>query len=206
MKPDYNLEFSHIYANESFSKEQLTSIEIAKKIAGLWERKNISFVTTVLIDDYNATVSTLNHEKLLTRIEKEGINVDFLGFESRFSQLSNKLIKELPTTKMNLEYFSHPQKEVLILHGDKKIGLTESFDFSVRHTCAILSATWTMCRLGEYPLPKNSVINRNKKEFRSKKTMTVLPKKYEEGEKKVLDIIKMAGFRKAASNIEYKFF
>src|SRR3989344_3794911 len=129
-KPDYNIEFSHIYADEKFGSEQIHSIEILKEVLQKLKRRNKTFVTCILIDEFNPSVSCLDDKKLLGQVRKYGIPVDFIGFESKIGMISDRLIKELPKSKLKLEYFHRPQKEVLLLQkGDKQIGLREHYDF-----------------------------------------------------------------------------
>lgn len=207
MENVYNIEFSHIYANEPFSGEQLNSIRLAKKKIKEWEKEKIPFVTSVLIDDYNVNVSNFDHEKLVSLIEQEGIKVDFVGFESKFGKIAEQLIKEIPNEKTKLEYFNEKQKEVLILNGEsRRIGLSETYNFSTRHTCAILSAAWSLCRLGVYPIPTKGVINRGSNTFAASKNFTILPKKYAGGETKVREIISLTRFKSFNKKIEYQFF
>ena len=75
-----------------------------------------------------------------------------------------------------------------------------------RHTCALLSASWSLSRLGIYTVPTGVIRNLTKKEFVAEKLITILPEKYREVENKVLEIIKSSKFKGALNRIEYKYF
>lgn len=97
--------------------------------------------------------------------------------------------------------------EVLILEENKqKIGLKESSGFMYRHTCALLSASWSLSRLGIYTVPEKAVKNLTEKKFVARKLITILPEKYREVENKVIEIIKSTKFKDTLNNIEYKYF
>ena len=206
-KLDYNIEFAHIYADEDFGDEQIKSIELLRGVISRLTKAKKTFVTSVLIDDFNPVIFKLNDAKVISIIKKYKVPFDFFAYESKFGEISDKLLREIPNSKLKLEHFHNPQKEVLFLHNKSdNIGLKEQRAFSYKHTCALLAAAWTLCRLGVYDLPKSSVKNLENKDFAAKKLITILPKKYENSEKKVLDIIRATKFNKMADNIEYVFF
>jgi hypothetical protein len=205
-QPDYNIEFAHIYADEHFGPEQQESMQILKKVISRLEKEGKSYVTTVLIDDFNPVNFRFDEKKLLATIAKAGVAVDFIGYESRLGSVSDKLIREIPKAKLKLELFHKPQKEVLLFDGKKKIGLREHFPFMYRHTCSLLSASWTLCRLGAYPLPRNAVKNLTNKRFTAERTITILQRKYQDGEHRVLEIIESTKFKPLLKSMEYEFF
>lgn len=205
--PDYNIEFSHIYADEEFGEEQIKSIEILKDVTSKLKSKGKNFVTCVMIDDFNPVIFKLDDKKVIDKVKSYNAPFDFFAYESKFGGISDKLLKEIPSSKLKLEYFHGSQKEVLFLNKESgKISLKEQYGFAYKHTCALLAAAWTLCRLGAYNLPSGSVKSLENKDFVAKKLITILPKKYEEGEKKVLEIIKSTKFKDFADNIEYIFF
>lgn len=204
---DYNIEFAHIYADELFGDSQIESIEILKKLIERLKKENRSYVLTVLIDDYHVTNSNVDVKKLIKEINSYGINADLIGFESKLTKHADNLIKNLPKKMLKIDLFQSPQKEVLSLnYNSHKIGLRESQFLIVRHTCAILSAVWTLSRLGIYKLDKEQIKNLSNKPFVAKNTITILPKKYKSVENKVLKIIESTKFAKLLSRIHYKFY
>ena len=108
---------------------------------------------------------------------------------------------------LKLEHFNKLEKEVLVLeHHNGIIGLKEEFEFSYRHTCALLSASWSMCRLGILKIPQDAIRKLSNKTFEAHKIITILPEKYRVVEDKVLEIIKSTKFNDVVQDIEYEFF
>lgn len=75
---DYNIEFGHIYLNESFSKEHFEGAEIAKKIAQKLKREGKTFCLTLMIDDYNPDEQFLDLEGYLKSSKKSVPNLILL--------------------------------------------------------------------------------------------------------------------------------
>jgi hypothetical protein len=160
-----------------------------------------------LIDEFHPVILKLDEKKMVEEFKKHGIEVDFIGYESKLGNISNQLIQELPKSMLKLEHFSKPEKEALILEeGYKNIGLEEEFKSVFRHTCALLSASWSLCRLGIYQIPSDAINKLKNKPFEAKKIITILPEKYHPVEDKVLEIIKSTKFKKMIRNIKYEFF
>ena len=204
---DYNIEFAHIYADEKLGDEQFKSIELLKKVIKKLEKENKTFSISILIDEFHPVVFKLKKNKVIKEFEEKGVKIDFIGYESKLCPIANKLIKELPKSELKLENFNNPQRKVLLLKNhDSKIGIEEEFEFMSRHTCAILSASWSLCRLGNIEIPKNAIERITKKPFEAKKLITILPEKYRIVENKVLDIIKSTKFENSVKDIEYEFF
>lgn len=195
---DYSIEFAHIYADEVFGDEQAKSIDIAKEVIESLKEQRRSFVTSILIDDYNPSELTLDEEEFLKWVRSFGIDIDFVGHEAGFAPISDALLTEIPKSKLKLEYFHGHQKNVLLLHGKHNIGLKEYRGKLTKHTCSILSAAWTLCRLGIYKSPSGSITSLSGKPFSANKIITILPEKYKEGENKVLDIIKSTKYKACA--------
>lgn len=206
-KPDYNIEFAHIYADEQFGNEQIKSIEILKKVISNLNTANKSFVISVLIDEFHPVVFKLNEAEMVEEFLKYDIAVDFIGYESKLGVVADEIIDYLPKSMLKLEYFNNPEKEALVLQNHNgKIGLKEEFEFASRHTCALLSASWSMCRLGILKIPQDAIRNLNNKTFEAHKVITILPEKYHAVEDKVIEIIKSTKFNNVVQDMEYEFF
>ncbi len=209
MIPDYNIEFAHIYADESFSDLHIESIELLKQEIKKFKKQNKSYTLTVLVDDYHSVNSYINIDKLVARIKSLGIDINFVGFEAKLVHYADNLIEELPKNLLKVELFQSSQKEVIHLkHRDGKISLKEEHQhtFTIRHTCAILSATWQLARLGVYKLKDNQIKKFSNKSFIAQNTLTILPKKYKPVEDKVLLIIKSTKYANLLPKIHYKFY
>ena len=207
MIPDYNLEFAHIYADEQFGPEQAKGLARANEIIAKLSAEGKTFVTSVLIDEFNPVVNTLDENEFIVQLRVNNTPVDFIGYESYFTSIADLIIRELPTSMLTLKHFHNPDKSVLMLQdGPIKIGLEQTKP-KLKHTCAILSAAWTLCRLGVHPLPDGALkqLTRGQK-FVAKKTITILPEKYRAGEERVLEIIKNLPYANRLPDIQYEFF
>lgn len=204
---DYNLEFAHIYADEQFGPEQAKGLVRANEVMARLSAAGKTFVTSVLIDEFNPINNTLDEHEFIERLKVNNTPIDFIGYESRFTAIADLVIRELPTSMLTLKNFNHPDRSVLMLQdGPLKIGLEEKKP-KLKHTCAILSAAWTLCRLGVYQLPEGGVkVLNSKQKFVARKTITILPEKYRSNEDRVLEIIKNLPHRERLLDIEYEFF
>lgn len=207
MQPDYNIEFAHIYADEEFGEEQLKSMEILKKIILKLKKAGKTVVISILIDEFHPVVFKLDENKIIEEFKKHGIKVDFIGYESKLGIIADKIVKELPKSKLKLEHFHKPEKKVLMLEeNNKNIGLKEEFKFMSRHTCALSSCSWSLCRLGVFKIPPDAIRNLTKTCFEANKIITILPEKYRAVENRVIEIINTTKYKKAVKNMEYDFF
>jgi hypothetical protein len=207
MQPEYNIEFAHIYADEDFGKEQIKSMEILKHVLVRLQKEKKTYVISILIDEFHPTRCTIDEESIVEVCKRNGIAIDFIGYESKLDKVANKVIKGLPRPLLTIEHFHQPEKEVLVLQEHHEhIGLTEHVKCTYRHTCAVLSASWTLCRLGKFSTPPNAIRRLTNKQFTAKNVITILPEKYRAVEDKVLEIINTTKDKCLIKKIEYEFF
>ena len=83
-----------------------------------------------------------------------------------------------------------------------KIGLVEIWEDDIKYSCALLSAAWVLCRLGEEKIPSDRLVSVRGKSFSAKKIITVLPKEYESSENKSKIILLSAGYEHVLNKIE----
>lgn len=204
MVSDVNIEFAHIYSDEQLSDEQLKSTELLKQITQNLEKENQIITTSILIDEFNVNSFSLCEKKM---VEQLYVSVDFIGYESRFAQIADLLIKELPTSLLRLEYFNHSQREVLLFSNQaNRVGLLEVRNKSNRHTCAILSAAWTLCRLGVFNIPSGAINRISNKPIYAKKVICILHEKYRRVEEKALALIGATRFSECINQIQHFYF
>ena len=126
MIADYNLEFAHIYADEQFGPEQAKGVACANEVMTRLSAAGKTFVTTVLIDEFNPAHNTLDENEFIVQLKVNNTPIDFIGYESRFTTVADTIIRELPTSMLTLKHFHHPDRSVLTLQdGALKIGLEE---------------------------------------------------------------------------------
>ena len=200
---EYNIEFAHIYADQKFGNEQIRSIEILRDLINSLRKQGKSFVTTVLIDDYNPKKNNLDENAFVNKIKSLNIPLDFIAYESKLNQIGDKLIADLPRQLLRVE----GKKNIFLEINNKSIKLRDSIGFQLKNTCTLLTASWLLCRLGIYKIPSDSINRLNKVgTFEANKIITILPEKYRKSESRALDIIKSLGKDDILKHIEYRLF
>ncbi len=197
---DYNIEFAHIYADQMFGEEQHKSIAKLKTLIKRLQQKKKSFTTTLLIDEYNSKSYVLQEIEFLQEIKEQGVQLDFLAYESTLTTIAEKVIRLIPKKLIVTHKFK--DREVKIFKKrDKMIGLKDSHG---KHTCSLLITAWILTRFGIYPLPSLQKLSRNS--FRANRLITILPKKYHLSERKAIDILKTTKYKSLISKMDYIFF
>lgn len=207
MLPALSIELAHIYADQDFSDEQRMSIDHAQKVIDQFKSQG-AVVTTVLIDDLHVEQTSLDVDGYVKTLEEKGIIVDQVVFEGKLSPISDHIIRILPHDRLKWESFKRGQRRVLNFHSDsgEVIGLKIIRDDREEHTCAILSAAWSLCRLGIYPFPPESIMNLTGKSTYGVNVVSVLHGKFEGVERKVLTLIKACGFDLVVPRLNHIFF
>src|SRR3989344_9263442 len=180
---DYNVEFAHIYGNESFSHEHYQASQILKRKIEELEKNKQSYTTTILIDDYNPSEWILNVDKFLEELKGSHTVPDHLAYESKL----------VPLKDMVLELSSEQIRKGYNRYSNKKNG---------RVACSLLVAIWHLTRLGIFSLPKDLLVNGNKP-FSAKKLVTILPERYHNVEEKALKVIGSTPSHRRVRDLEY---
>jgi len=186
---DYNIEYAHIYADKEFGLTQKRSVQILHDIIRKLKQTKKSYTLTVLIDEYNSKKQTLDIKKFIANLEKLRAKPNFIGFESRL----------VPYHKMLLEKMAPRLCKNLTKYIEKKRKIP----------CSMLIAIWYLKRLGlieTQPGELKHLDKDSRKSFIAKKIITILPKKYQEVEKKGLKIIASTEFKNHLNDIEDIFF
>ncbi|MEK6890978.1 MAG: hypothetical protein AABX03_02475 [Nanoarchaeota archaeon] len=194
---NYNIEFSHIYADEKFGVEQINGIKYLKKIIKELNREKKSFSTVILIDEFSPDKKTLDEKDFLNKVKEYDVPVDFVGYESKLAPLFDILLKDIERSRLHFK-----EDSIFLIDGKNKIALQREG----KPTCSALIAIWILCRFGIIKLPSDLVKNINKTGFYAEKLITILPKKYRETEDKVLKILKHSKHKEVVNLIEYGFF
>lgn len=180
----YNIEYAHIYIDRQPGQEHLKSISVLKRIKSEIERESKSYVTSIMIDDYNPEKSLLNVSKFIRLLARHKAKPDFIIFESKLVKSKNLLLS-LMKRKTRYSYIRY-------IETHKKV------------PCSFLIAIWYLKRLGK--LDPSDIINEPKENFIAKKLINILPKKYKEVEKKARDIILSTKYKDQIKNIKDIFF
>ena len=188
---EINIEFAHIYADESFSEEQKASCDWFKKLShGLKGKK---FCSVVMIDDYNPGYR-IDYHLILNKLKKERVMPDFIAFERDLVDIAPNILNALPRGRKVLKndrlYLDAWHRKILLKNHGK-------------YSCALLIACWILARLGEFTVP---LIRLGEKEFKAKEVMTLLPQKYLDVELKAIEILKSTKYRRHVDRINHLFF
>lgn len=185
---EYNIEFAHIYSDKKFGKEQEKSIKILKKKIIKFLKKDKTYSTCVLIDEYNPEKNTLTIDVLLNELDKKNVYPHFIGLESKLASKKDFLLEHISNKKLRREYEKYINKNNHV-------------------PCSFLVAVWYLYRLGHLDLHRG--IHRcydHRNGFQAKKLVNILAKKYKESEKKAMEIIKNTKFSHCIKNIKTVFY
>ncbi len=98
INPTYNIEFCHIYSDKLLLDNSICEGLIqAKRIITQLEHQDISYVLTILIDNYPG--SKLNIKKLnlfLDELKKYNIQPNYVFDETSLTNMAEKVISEIP--------------------------------------------------------------------------------------------------------------
>jgi hypothetical protein len=187
---DVNIEFGHIYVNETFNHEHEKAAQLAKERASFDRKQGKRVVTAVLIDDYNPTESFLVEKDLLKKLAAVDMEPDYLAYEAKLTPWVEELLEEMT---------GKPQKKYLHYVVSKG-----------KAPCSLLVAVWHLLRLGalelKHPNLLKPVASTEIGVFAAKKIVTILPSRYEDVEKSSKEIISSTKFSEFTDRMEAVFF
>jgi len=197
-----NIEFSHIYTNQTLGKDQIVGGKIAKQISHLLFDEGLVSTTNVWIDDYNP----INKKPPILFAIKylhdlwEHINFSphYYAFESDVVSAGQILLETIPSSLKKLENKGRNKKKLYIkTPHSKKIGTIEQYNpLSNKYTCPLLSAAYALAKCGA-PLnvyPKQNNNGNQNVPFTGEKSITILPKNpfFIESETKAKELISVS--------------
>lgn len=189
-KSHINLEFAHWYADEDFGEEQIVSSQICSDLYRLLASCGQTVSTSILVDDRAGC------DDVREVLQKNSIICDYVGYESRYEDLAHKVVTALivdkKCTAKTINHVDHVFLNDIKLFRNQKA------------TCAVLSATWLLCRLGCLDHPEIDRFTQSQP-F-AEKAVIILPKRYRQLEQRVLDIIAATPFHEEVNNIFHVFF
>jgi len=206
--PEMFVEFAHVYADEIWGDEQTQSLTVMKEYLDRESTSDSLVVAAILIDDLHVEHNTLDINAFVRSILRHGLAPDHVVFEGKLAPVAETIIHSLHADSLRWDKFSRPNKRVLSYLADngRKIGLKSVFDDREEHTCALLSAAWTLCRAGVCEFPKDSIVRLTEAPVIGEKIVSVLHSKYQDVETKVLQLIKAAGFEELENRLDPVFF
>ena len=204
---DVSVEFCHIYQDQSFGEEQQRSISLLKDVLQELERKQKTYVTSVLVDDFHVEKEKWELTLLLENMKSHHIMPDMIAMESQFTTVAEGIISLIPEKYKRREYFRKEKKHVMFFCDEyHKFALKDSYEQEDVHKCVILSCAWLLCKLGHYAFPANSITYRDASCVQSHEVISILDKKYEKVERQVLHLLSAIGLEKEREKINYVFY
>ncbi len=197
---DYNIEFAHIYVDQNPSEEQMQSIARLKSRTEQLREDGKSYTTVILIDEFSPQRTILDVEAYIERTKKDA-ELDFVAFESQLAMFTYKFLAELPQELIVSKKVGNVETKTFV-NGATSIGLITHDN---KPSCTLLIAIWYLVRFGVYGIPAKTR-KFSSSSFAAQRLLTILSKKYEDGEYKVLELLKHTKFKEMIPRIEYEFF
>jgi hypothetical protein len=205
--PQMFVEFAHIYADEVFGMEQHQSLEVMKSYLDRECDTNSLVVSAILIDDLHIQDNTLDVTEFIRCILRRGLAPDHVIFEGKLGPVAQQIIDLLPPASLSWQNFKGG-KRVLSYRGPegRLIGLLSVTEDHSEYTCALLSAAWSLCRAGIYEFPQDSIVRLTEAPVSGHRVVSVLHRKYEGVEAKVIELIRGSGHADLVDRLELVFF
>jgi hypothetical protein len=202
------VEFAHIYADSMFGDEQDNSLRVMKEYLDRESSPDSLVVAAILIDDLHVEHHTLDVNEFIRCILRRGLAPDHVVFEGKLAPVAETIIHSLPADQLVWETFRKANKRVLSYIGDTgaRIGLKSVYEDREEHTCALLSAAWSLCRAGICEFPEDSIVRLTEAPVTGERVVSVLHRKYEGVETKVIELIKAIGHEDLVSRLDLVFF
>lgn len=186
------IEIGHIYGGMTPGYEQAETIVIAQDLIPSHARLGDEIDLCVLVDERNQ--GAFDGEAYRTWIAQQGVATAFLCYEGRLRLAADALVAQLPAGDLRTEHFRREGVDKLFyVGGGQRISLGTLHATGLEHTCALLSAAWTLCRLGVLPFPDASTVEYAPRFRQYDRTISVLPLAYDGPEKQAARLIAAAG-------------
>lgn len=207
-RPAMFVEFAHIYADSIFGDEQDESLAVMKEYLDRESTADSLVVAAILIDDLHVEANTLDVTEFIRCILRRGLAPDHVVFEGRLAPVAETIIHCLPSDALVWDTFRKQNKRVLsyITSEGAKIGLKNVYEGHEEHTCALLSAAWSLCRAGVCEFPPESIVRLTEAPVTGERVVSVLHSKYEGVEAKVIELIRAIGHEDLVPRLDLVFF
>jgi hypothetical protein len=186
---DVSVEFAHVYGDETFGPEHLAGLLETKRLRRNLDSAGQTSSLVVLIDDYNPGTVSLDPEGFAGTLMRHGAAPDHLVLESSLAETAMFLLD--------------------CVDGRERRGLRRYIESRGRIPCALLLAAWHLVRLGAMPLPLEADKTRavfTDMPLVAKESLTVLPARFADVEKRALEIIESTPFHQVRPRISHHFF
>jgi hypothetical protein len=202
------VEFAHIYADSIFGDEQDESLNVMKEYLDRGSTADSLVVAAILIDDLHVEANTLDVTEFIRCILRRGLAPDHVVFEGKLGPVAETIIHSLPADSLTWDTFRKAGKRVLsyVTPQGQRIGLKNVYEDREEHTCALLSAAWSLCRAGVCEFPEEAIVRLTEAPVTGEKVVSVLHSKYEGVEAKVIELIRAIGHEDLVPRLDLVFF
>lgn len=206
--PDMFVEFAHIYADSIFGDEQDESLNVMKEYLDRESTPDSLVVAAILIDDLHVEHNTLDVTEFIRCILRRGLAPDHVVFEGKLGPVAEQIIHSLPADSLVWDTIRKANRRVLsyLTPDGRRIGLKSVSEGREEHTCALLSAAWSLCRAGVCEFPADSIVRLTEAPTTGRKVVSVLHSKYSGVEAKVIELIRAIGHEELVPRLELVFF
>jgi hypothetical protein len=183
-KQQYNVEFFHIYTDETINEEHLKSVEYLKAVQTAW---GIEPSLIILIDDYNSTEEKLSSKEIIKYLENQGTKPTHYAFESKLVNNAKILLEAIedPKTKKNYERYIAKRGKL---------------------PCSLLTAAWYLTRLGALP-HKKVIKSLGRQNYKiADRLINILPRDYKPIELKAYELIKKSKYKNYTDKVQDLFY
>lgn len=190
------IEIGHIYGGMTPGYEQAETVLIARDLIPSHARLGDEIDLCVLVDERNAGAFDVDAYQVW--IAQQGIQTAFICYEGRLRAAADALVAMLPAERLRDEHFRREGvRKRFYVEGPHRISLGSVSEHGLDHTCALLSAAWTLCRLGILPFPEASTVEYRPRFRGYDRTISVLPLAYDAPERQAARLIAAAGHEPA---------
>lgn len=195
---DVSIEFSHLYADQAFGREQARSLQILRGERTTLESRGLRVSSVVLLDDLHISHLRTTVEDTRASLLALGEDVDAVIPESALRAGAKRMIKTLPRQALFYEPFRRAAKRVLFARtpaGPIALGSITKRPFEP--TCALLVATWSLARLGRIEVPGVPAAER---------VISIVGERYRDVERKALALVSLSRFAGDTERISHRFY
>lgn len=182
----YSVEISHIYLDQSFSNDQIKSIQHFNQMSEMW---NQPITVALLLDDYNIKEVRTTPTQIFQELKKLSIEPDYYVLEKDLIKYADEFLNHIKVPKIKRQYETYIQKQR-------------------KYPCSLLTAIWYLLRLG-YIADDKKIVNFLKPDHSFKpasKVVNFLPEYFSDVEKKCEKLIHASSFSKASHHIKNVFY
>jgi len=182
-QPRYNIEYFHIYTDETIEARHKEGLDSLKAIQQSWSFK---YDKIVLIDNYNPVEHTTTANDVLAYLKQEDMLPDFWAYEGDMIENAKIFLDSIDDSKLKRSYIRYIENKG-------------------KYPCSLLTATWYLTRLGRFD---TTVIKStdDKQYTPAKRLFNLLPEDYKPVEDRASELILNSSYAADADKIQDLFY